>query len=58
MRDDVRVKDKAKEHRDKLKESEDEVTVASDDSFPASDPPSWTGVTGPGEVEKKNKKKK
>ncbi len=40
------------ENREEIKK-EDEVALSSDDSFPASDPPSFTGVTsGEGKTKK------
>jgi hypothetical protein len=44
----------AERERDKGKE--DEVATSSDDSFPASDPPSFTGVTTAADVERKKKR--
>ena len=50
----VRENIEAERERDKRKE--DEVATSSDDSFPASDPPSFTGVTTAADVEKKKKR--
>jgi len=41
--------------RERAKRHEDEVATSSDDSFPASDPPSFTGVTSAADVRKKKK---
>ena len=53
----VRDNIEAQRERDKRRE-EDEVATSSDDSFPASDPPSFTDVTGAADVEKKKKSKR
>ena len=50
----VRADIEAERERDKR--GEDEVATSSDDSFPASDPPSFTGVTSAADIEKKKKR--
>jgi hypothetical protein len=50
----VRESIEADRKRDKVKE--DEVATSSEDSFPASDPPSFTGVTSAADVEKRKNK--
>ena len=50
------VRESIEKEREKEKRGEDEVGTSSDDSFPASDPPSFTGVTTAADVEKKRKK--
>ena len=49
------VRERIEAERERAKRQEDEVATSSDDSFPASDPPSFTGVTSAADVEKKNK---
>jgi hypothetical protein len=49
------VRESIEAERERAKRYEDEVATSSDDSFPASDPPSFTGVTSAADVEKKRK---
>jgi hypothetical protein len=50
------VRQNIEAERERAKRQEDEVATSSDDSFPASDPPSFTGVTGAADVERRKKK--
>ncbi len=50
------VRESIEADRERDKRKEDEVATSSDDSFPASDPPSFTGVTTAADVERKKKK--
>ncbi|MGA7153341.1 MAG: hypothetical protein WBY84_18375 [Pseudolabrys sp.] len=52
---DKRVGKSIEEERARDKSKEDEVVNSSDDSFPASDPPSFTGVTSAADIERKKK---
>ena len=53
---DKSVRQTIEAERERDKRQEDEVLTSSDDSFPASDPPSFTGVTGAADIERKKKK--
>jgi hypothetical protein len=53
---DKRARENIEAERERDKRQEDEVSKSSDDSFPASDPPSFTGVTSAADVEKRKKK--
>ena len=50
---DKQVRKSIEKDRERDKSKEDEVVNSSDDSFPASDPPSFTGVTTAADVERK-----
>jgi len=52
---DTSVRKSIEEERARDKSKEDEVANSSDDSFPASDPPSFTGVTTAADIEKKKR---
>jgi hypothetical protein len=49
------IRDTIEEERERDKRKEDEVANSSDDSFPASDPPSFTGVTSAADIERKKR---
>ncbi len=55
-RDDKPIRRHIEAERERDKLQEDEVVTSSDDSFPASDPPSFTGVTSAADVERKKKR--
>lgn len=50
------VRENIEAERERDMRREDEVGLSSDDSFPASDPPSFTGVTSAADIEKRKKK--
>jgi hypothetical protein len=52
---DTSVRKSIEEERARDKSKEDEVANSSDDSFPASDPPSFTGVTTAADIEKRKR---
>jgi hypothetical protein len=58
VNNDKPVKEHGKKERDRIGREEDDVVGSSDDSFPASDPPSWTPVSGVGASENRKGKKK
>ena len=52
---DNQVRKSIEKDRERDKSKEDEVVNSSDDSFPASDPPSFTGVTTAADIERKKR---